>query len=470
MRYICFNCENDVIKKDDYYYCEKCNKNIPEDKIIKVINLNKEAKNGIFKCPKCGSSDITFAEKEHLLKCNYCRSLYKDENQKVDDENKIKILIGTTKGEATNNIDNSNDIITLKCDGCGAEVVINTKDTPSAKCQWCHATLSLNKVLPNGITPDRILPFKITKESALLSMEKFLNENGNYANKIFKEKLTLDNIYGVYLPYMTIDANIHAKLKGKGIHLVKIKGKKKVKEEIYEVEREFDLYVDDLLVETNSNNNLSNEERANNIINSVLPFDTNNAVKYNANYLRGYSLEKRDLNYKELEDDINNKLKDISKTLSKKDKLFYNKGINWKEEDIKIIGTKWLTIYVPVWIYSYQEIRKKEKYLHYIAVNGRTNKTMGSIAPDDNKIRITTIILGFFIFPPVIYIVFYLLFYIGLYSLLVGLILYILMFKICLAYEKSMRKKLKNKNAKFNYGKNTNKSLTNIITKDKKIK
>ena len=44
---------------------------------------------------------------------------------------------------------------------------------------------------------------------------------------------------------------------------------------------------------------ISSSEKTTNIINSIMPFDTKNCVRYNANYLRGYTSEKRDV-------DVNN--------------------------------------------------------------------------------------------------------------------------------------------------------------------
>ena len=37
-------------------------------------------------------------------------------------------------------------------------------------------------------------------------------------------------------------------------------------------------------------------ERLNNIINAIMPFDTENCVKWDSNYLKGFSSEKRDVN------------------------------------------------------------------------------------------------------------------------------------------------------------------------------
>ena len=41
-------------------------------------------------------------------------------------------------------------------------------------------------------------------------------------------------------------------------------------------------------------------DKTTNVINAIMPFDIENCVKYNANYLKGYTSEKRDTNIDDL--------------------------------------------------------------------------------------------------------------------------------------------------------------------------
>jgi len=52
-------------------------------------------------------------------------------------------------------------------------------------------------------------------------------------------------------------------------------------------------------------------------------------------------------------------------------------------------------MYLPVWLYSYQE--PGSKMLHYIAVNGRTGETMGSIPVQHWKLLLAALTAGTFI-------------------------------------------------------------------------
>ncbi|MES2570350.1 MAG: hypothetical protein V4710_09905, partial [Verrucomicrobiota bacterium] len=45
-------------------------------------------------------------------------------------------------------------MVTLKCGGCGAEVVVNTAEQMGARCHWCRHVLTVNEQIPNGAVPD----------------------------------------------------------------------------------------------------------------------------------------------------------------------------------------------------------------------------------------------------------------------------------------------------------------------------
>jgi hypothetical protein len=133
----------------------------------------------------------------------------------------------------------------------------------------------------------------------------------------------------------------------------------------------------------------------NNIINTILPFDTKNAVKWNASYLRGCSSEKRDLNVKQLEPRLADQLLSIARAQVEGSTHRYDRGVRWEEEGLDIHGTRWVAMYLPVWLYSYQQ--PNSGLLHYIAVNGRTGETMGSVPVQQWKLILAALTLGTFL-------------------------------------------------------------------------
>ena len=367
----------------------------------KVVDTDVGNNSGQDKCPKCGATDISLNAQTGLLRCNFCRYEFKPE--KVEGlETDITKLEGEIVGSGTQDIDESSkDMVTIKCTSCGAEVIIDTSETTQARCHWCRNYLSINEQIPNGAVPDVVLPFKLKKDEARQEIEKFVKNRKFYAHPQFKQEFTTENIMGVYLPYMVVDVNSHAYFSGQGEHEKRryTRGSDDNKRtyydaDLYDVEREFDLTIEGLTVESSSDKiNKNSSNKTNNIINSIMPFDIENCVKYNSNYLRGYTSEKRDMDIDDLRQIVDKQSKDVARFAANDTLKQYDRGVRWKTENLNVKGKQWKTAYLPVWLYSYQEKKGDKSILHYVAVNARTKETMGSVPIHMSKLILVSVIV-----------------------------------------------------------------------------
>ncbi len=357
------------------------------DNNVKIVKTDEGSTDGLNRCPKCGATDILLNPKTGKLRCSYCRHEF-DPEKVTGMEEDIKNLTGEIMGSGAQNIiADTNSVLTFKCTSCGAEIVVDTSEASHARCHWCRNVLSVNQQIPNGTIPDVVLPFKLTKDQAKACIEKFVGKRKFFANSKFRQEFTTENIMGVYFPYMIVDVNSHAKLVGQGEHLVRFytvksgnSEERRYDADLYDVEREFDLAIKGLTIESNSDR-LNNEDKSktNNVINAIMPFDTENAVKYDSNYMRGYTSEKRNVNVDELKELVKVQSKDVARFATNDSLKNYDRGVAWSSEEFNVKGQQWKAAYLPVWLYSYQEVKGDKKVLHYVAVNARTEETMGSV-------------------------------------------------------------------------------------------
>lgn len=353
---------------------------------VNVVKTDVGAKDGQTKCPKCGATDISVNTKTGQLRCNFCRHQF--EAEKFDSmETDIENLQGEVIGSGASDIAaDTNDMITLKCTSCGAEVVIDTASSTQARCHWCRNTLSINEQIPNGAVPDTVLPFSVPKKEAKEAIEKFVGDRKFFAHPKFREEFSTDNVMGVYLPYMIVDANAHSTLSGQGEHETRRYTEKHgdttetyYDADLYDVEREFDITIEGLTVESSKDKLNNDKAKTNNIINSIMPFDTENCVKWDSNYIKGYTSEKRDVNVEELKPLVKEQCKDIARHSANSTLAKYDRGVRWDSEELEVKGQQWKSAYLPVWLYSYLEKKNNKNLLHYVAVNARTKETMGSV-------------------------------------------------------------------------------------------
>ena len=160
-----------------------------EQTVVQTDVGNKDRQN---KCPKCGSTDIMTNIKTGKLKCQFCRHEF--EAKKVDGlVDDISQLSGEVIASGASNISaDANDVVTFKCESCGAEVVVDTSNATSAKCHWCRSILGVNQQIPNGSIPDVVLPFNINRDTAKLEIEKFVGNFDDYQNKIKNKSKMLE--------------------------------------------------------------------------------------------------------------------------------------------------------------------------------------------------------------------------------------------------------------------------------------
>ncbi len=370
-----------------------------------ISTENTRLHDGVNRCPKCGATEIQLRPERGKLICLFCR--YEWSEAQVEPEisagGSLHDLRGTTVASGAADIDPAvAGVLTMKCSGCGSEVVVNTAETMSARCHWCRHVLTVNDQVPNGAVPDAVLPFGITREQAIAQIREFAGKRRMFAHKRFRKEFAPENVMGVYLPYMVVDGNASADLHGQGevLRRTYTRGEGNDREtfydaDLYRVQRHVDFVVDDLTVESSSERaNQNTFINTNNVINAILPFDTKNAVKWNASYLTGYTSEKRDQDVSAIEPLLEHQLLSIARSEVSGSVSRYNRGVRWEAEGLEVHGTRWVAMYLPVWLYSYYHEEKGQAMVHYIAVNGRTGETMGSVAVSHPRIFAVALTAG----------------------------------------------------------------------------
>jgi len=364
-----------------------------------------ELKDGLNRCPKCGSTDVRLKLGTDVLVCQFCRNEWHgtraEEAFGLGDG--LDQLRGTVIASGARDIQaDTASLMSFKCTGCGAEVTINTESTMTARCHWCRHVFGVNEQVANGAVPDAVLPFRISKDDAVARIRQFVDKRRLFALKAFKEQFTPENVVGVYLPYMIVDSNVSASVAGKGEiktrEYTRGTGDKKqtyYDADVYQVERHVDFTVDDLTLESSAERgNLDARANTNNIINTILPFDTKNALKWNASLLTGFTSEKRNLDVEKLRPRLEDQLLSIARAEVEDSVRRYTRGVRWEKERLDVHGTRWVSMYLPVWLYSYHQPGKNGGMLHYIAVNGRTGETMGSVPVQQWKMLLAALTTG----------------------------------------------------------------------------
>jgi ribosomal protein L37AE/L43A/DNA-directed RNA polymerase subunit RPC12/RpoP len=371
----------------------------------RVDTANTRLTDGLNRCPKCGSTDIQLRVSTGMLVCLFCRHEWSEAQVEpmVSGDVSLRDLTGTTIASGASDISPEvSGMMTLKCSGCGSEVVVNTAEAMSSRCHWCRHVLTINEQIPNGAVPDAVLPFSITQAQAVEKIREFAGKRRIFAHKSFRAGFSPENVMGVYLPYMVVDGNASADVQGFG-EIETRRYTRKVGDhdetyydaDVYQLNRHVDYTVDDLTIESSAERaNINAMVNTNNIINTIMPFDTKNAVQWNANYLVGYTSERRDQDVSQIQPVLEDQLLSIARSQVHNSVRQYNRGVRWEAEHLDVHGTRWVAMYLPVWLYSFYQEGKSSSMVHYIAVNGRTGETMGSVPVSHGRLILAALAAG----------------------------------------------------------------------------
>ena len=366
---------------------------------------DKALRDGLNSCPKCGSTEVRQRAGTDRLVCLFCRHEWA--TARVEEAfglgEGIADLQGTHIASGARDIAaGASPLRSYRCGGCGAEVVVNTDTAMTARCHWCRHVLGVNEQIDDGAVPDAVLPFQIKKDGAVARIRTFAAKRQMFALQAFKDQFKPENVVGVYLPYMVVDARGQADVAGTGEietrRYTRTEGKQKVTyydADVWRVQRHLDFTVDDLPLESSARRgNLDSQTDTHNVINTILPFDTQNAVAWNAAYLVGYTSEKRDRDVQHLMPRLQDQMLSIARAQLQRSVQGYDRGVRWERERIDLQGTRWVAMYLPVWLYAHHQPGRNGGLRHYIAVNGRTGETMGSVPVQQWKLVMAALAIG----------------------------------------------------------------------------
>jgi len=112
----------------------------------------------------------------------------------------------------------------------------------------------------------------------------------------------------------------------------------------------------------------------------------------------GYTSEKRDRDVQHLMPRLQEQMLSMARAQLQPSVQRYDRGVRWERERIDLQGTRWVAMYLPVWLYAYHqpgpEGRPEGGLRHYIAVNGRTGETMGSVPVQQWKLVLAALTIG----------------------------------------------------------------------------
>ena len=337
------------------------------------INTPETAVNQQLKCKECGAF-LKYLPGTTSLTCEFCGTL----NEIAKSQEKIEEVDFNNFISDKFDLEEKQDIVTVKCSSCGASTTLKPNVT-SDMCPFCGTSL----VISNGSTssilkPKSLLPFTISQKQGFEAFNKWLKKLWFAPGALKKYVNSTDKFNGMYIPYWTYDSNTYSSYTGErgdyyyvtesytttenGKTVNKTREVKKT--QWTSVSGKVNNCFDDVLIVASNSLPVKYAEK-------LEPWDLKELIPYNDKYLSGFRTESYQVDVKigfekakiVMDNTISNTIKS---------------DIGGDEQRINSVDTSYNDItfkhiLLPIWISAY---KFKEKVYRFL-VNGRTGEVQG---------------------------------------------------------------------------------------------
>ncbi|MBE6564578.1 MAG: hypothetical protein E7655_04845 [Ruminococcaceae bacterium] len=328
-----------------------------------------------YKCPNCGGS-VEFDSGLQKMKCPYCDSEFDVESLKSYDAELQK------ESEAQNETLNWEEMPSREwdgeaegvrvyiCESCGGEIV-GEDTTAATSCPYCGNPVIMKGTLSGALKPDYVIPFQLDKEAAKAALKQHLK--GKWLlPKVFKDENRIEEIKGIYVPFWLFDSDADARIRFKGTKVRHwVSGNYNYTEtSYYSILRGGKLRFDNVPVDGSS-------KIADDLMESIEPFDFSKAVDFQTAYLSGYFADKYDVDAEASSVRAGERIRTSTAQAIASQVNGYLSVIP-EHTDIKLSQSRAKYVLYPVWILNTDW--KGEKYT--FAMNGQTGKFVGNLPVD----------------------------------------------------------------------------------------
>lgn len=338
-----------------------------------------------YKCPCCGGA-IAFDSTIQKMKCPYCDTEFemdvlKGYDAELQDEEADNMDWETTAGGEWEEGE-TDGLRTYVCKSCGGEIV-GDANTAATSCPFCDNPIVMMGQFSGTLKPDLVIPFKLDKKAAKEGLVKHLTGKC-LLPKIFKDQNHIDEIKGVYVPFWLFDTDVDAKVRYKAtkVRTWSDSNYNYTKTSYFMVHRGGSIGFEDVPVDGST-------KMADDLMESIEPFNCAEAVDFQTAYLAGYLADKYDVTAEESIDRANERVKKSTEQAFAETVIGYE-IVTAENTSVQFHGGKARYALYPVWLLNTTWNGNRYTF----AMNGQTGKFVGDLPVDKAAATRWTLILA----------------------------------------------------------------------------
>ena len=331
-----------------------------------------------YKCPCCGGA-IAFDSTAQKLKCPYCDTAFdmealKTYDSELQNEQADEMNWETTAGGEWQSGE-TDGLRSYVCKSCGGEIV-GDENTAAASCPFCGNPVVMMGQFSGALKPDYVIPFKLDKKAAKEALKKHYQGKRLLPN-VFKDQNHIDEIKGVYVPFWLFDADVNADIRYRAtrIRTWSDANYNYTETSYFSVLRSGAVWFEHVPVDGSS-------KMADDLMESIEPFDFSQAVDFQTAYLAGYFADKYDVDAQQSIERANARIKQSTEQNFASTVSGYTSVVP-ESSSVRFFNGKAKYALYPVWLLNTSWEGKKYTF----AMNGQTGKLVGDLPLDKSKYK-----------------------------------------------------------------------------------
>lgn len=322
---------------------------------MKVVN---------YKCPNCAAA-MRFDIETQRWSCRFCSSDFD-----AADLEQLEKQVGTEMPEADEKASEeflASDTAVYICPDCGGRI-ITAFNTAATFCVYCHNPVVVAAHLCGEHKPAKIIPFKLSKESALEALHKVCHKKP-LLPRSFCHAAKRGEITGLYVPFWLFSANLHISVDGTASNVKRWTSGdyKNEKTDYFHILRQATIPFE--MVPVDAATRMDND-----LMDALEPFEYSQMTDFSMEYLSGFFAESYD------EDATDCTLRFIERSDKGAMQYIYESLEGYDSTSLKTVEVQrgnMQSVYalLPVWIMNI----KDGKRVYAFAMNGQTGKVAGTL-------------------------------------------------------------------------------------------
>ncbi|MCI6552061.1 MAG: hypothetical protein MR430_00740 [Lachnospiraceae bacterium] len=326
-----------------------------------------------YKCPCCGGA-INFDSTIQKMKCPFCDTEFDmaalaEYDSQLNNEQADDMKWETEAGREWQEGE-TDGLRSYVCRSCGGEIV-GDENTAATSCPFCGNPVVMMGQFSGALKPDYVIPFKLDKQAAKEALKNHY-KGKRLLPRVFKDQNHIDEIKGVYVPFWLFDADADADIcyKATRVRTWSDSNYDYTKTSHYAVSRSGAVGFARVPVDGSS-------KMADDLMESIEPFDFSQAVDFQTAYLAGYLADKYDVDAEQSIERANQRIKRSTEEAFASTVTGYTTVVP-ESSNIRLQnGTAKYALY-PVWLLNTTWNGKQYAF----AMNGQTGKLVGDLPLD----------------------------------------------------------------------------------------